>query len=133
VASIVDTSIAIFLRDDHPEITAAVARLPKAPMISVLTRVELEGGIYRDPAEAPLLRSRVDALLAMMPELPFTSTEAEAYGRIVAQLGYSRRRIVDRMIAATAIVAEATLITINGDDFRGIDGLKLETWPSPAP
>jgi predicted nucleic acid-binding protein len=36
------------------------------------------------------------------------------------------------MIAATAIVAGATLITMNAQDFRGIDGLRLEAWPSPV-
>jgi predicted nucleic acid-binding protein len=130
--AIVDTNIAIFLRDDHPEILARVAQLPRAPMLSVVSRVELEGGIYREPKQAPLLKNRLAALLQIMEQLPFTSAEAEAYGRIVAQCGYSRRQIVDRMIAATAIVAGATLITINAQDFRGIDGLRLEAWPSPV-
>lgn len=130
--SIIDTNIAIYLRDGHPGISEAVAELPLAPDISVVTRVELEGGIYRDGASADLLRQRVDALLAIVNEIPFTHVEAEAYGRIVAQCGYSRRRVADRMIAATALAADATLITINGADFQEIEGLKLSVWPSPA-
>jgi predicted nucleic acid-binding protein len=85
--AIVDTNIAIFLRDDHPEILARVAQLPRAPMLSVVSRVELEGGIYREPKQAPLLKNRLAALLQIMEQLPFTSAEAEAYGRIVAQCG----------------------------------------------
>jgi len=132
VRTIIDTNIAIYLRDAHIEISEAIRVLPRAPMMSVVTRVELEGGIHRNPADAPALRSRVDALLEIMEELPFTSAEAEVYGRIVARCGFSRARIIDRMIAATAIVADATLITINGDDFRDIQGLKLDVWPSPT-
>jgi tRNA(fMet)-specific endonuclease VapC len=125
---IVDTDIAIHLRDGEGAIADAVAALPRAPMLSILTRVELEGGIHRDPENADILRKRVDALLAIMRQLPFTAREVEAYGRIVEQLGYSRRMIVDRMIAATAIVADATLITMNRADFENIAELKLEVW-----
>jgi tRNA(fMet)-specific endonuclease VapC len=131
VRALIDTNIAIYLRDDHPAISAAVTRLAEAPMLSVLSRVELEGGTYRDPGEAGILRQRVDALLKIMDELPFTSAEAEVYGRIVERCGFSRPRIIDRMIAATAIVADATLITINAADFREIAGLKLESWDAP--
>lgn len=129
---IVDTNVAIHLRDGNSEVVGLLAGLPVQPAISILTRVELEGGVYRDPGAAPLLRTRVDLLLSQFPSLPFKEEEAEAYGRIVAQCGFSRARIVDRMIAATAIVADATLITMNGGDFRGIDELKLEVWSSPT-
>lgn len=132
VRVIVDTSVAIYLRDDHSVMREAVAALPSAPMMSVLTRVELEGGIYRNPAEATLLRRRVDLLLRIMPELPFTTREAAIYGKIVDRCGCSRARVVDRMIAATAVAEDATLITINGSDFRDIPDLKLEVWPSPG-
>jgi tRNA(fMet)-specific endonuclease VapC len=42
--------------------------------------------------------------------------------------GYSRRKVLDRMIAAQALVDEATLVTRNGDDFRDIPGLTLLEW-----
>ena len=67
-------------------------------------------------------------MLSQFAELPLTSEEAIAYGRIVERCGFSRPRIIYRMIAATAIVADATLITINAADFREIDGLRLEDW-----
>jgi predicted nucleic acid-binding protein len=128
VRTLIDTNIAIHLRDGDARIAARLAELPAHPAISVLTRVELEGGVYRNPDETPALRERVDLMLSQFPELPFTSEEAIAYGRIVERCGFSRPRIIDRMIAATAIVADATLITINAADFREIAGLKLESW-----
>jgi len=36
------------------------------------------------------------------------------------------------MIAAAALVHDLTVITMNGNDFRDVPGLKLEIWPSPA-
>src|SRR4051794_704325 len=103
-------------------------RLGEQPLMSIVTRVELEGGVYRDTAHATLLRSRVDLLLEHFEELPFTTAEAEVYGYIVAQCGYSRPKVIDRMIAATAIVANAKLITLNARDFRDIPGLTIEDW-----
>lgn len=60
--------------------------------------------------------------------LPFSTREAAVYRRIVEQLGFSRPRIIDRMIAAQAIVADAALATLNPRDFRDIPGLAIEDW-----
>ena len=125
---VLDTNIAILLRDNDPAVVARVNALPSAPMLSVLSRVELEGGVYRQPHRATDLRARVDAMLAVMEELSFTSVEAAIYGRILAHCGYSRTRIIDRMIAAQAMAIGATLATRNHADFRDIPDLLLEDW-----
>lgn len=130
---LIDTDVAIHLRDKSPEITDRISALPSSPAISIVTRVELEGGVFRVPELAAARRARLDTMLISLPCLSFDGAAAEAYGRLVGLLGYSRPRLLDRMIAAQAIVAEATLITINGADFKGIAGLKLEIWPSPPP
>lgn len=97
-------------------------------MLSVVTRVELEGGVYKDVRQASLRRARLDRILGDFQELPFGSEEALAYAAIVMACGFSRTRILDRMIAATAIVAGATLITLNPRDFADVPGLALEDW-----
>ena len=56
---------------------------------------------------------------------------ADAYRKIVRQSGFSRRKTLDRMIAATALVNNATLVTANGPDFADIPGLALEIWSAP--
>ena len=126
--ALIDTNIAIFLRDNDRSIWDAVDALPEAPSISVLTAVELEGGVGRVPGEESIRRSRVDLLLQMLPILPFTAAECAAYGKIVEQCGFARSRIIDRMIAATALVAAIPLVTLNPRDFRDIPGLQIEDW-----
>lgn len=128
MAYLLDTNIAIHLRDGDPGTKAALGRLRHRPGLSIITRVELEGGVYARPEYREKRRRAVDALIRRLGTIDFDAACAEAYGRIVASAGFSRRKINDRMIAATALVHDLTLITIDGDDFRDVPGLKLEVW-----
>lgn len=103
-----------------------MAGIREPAVISVVTLIELEGGV--DEADVGLRRDRLAVVLRPMQVLAFTEAETVAYGAIVRQLGYSRRKVLDRMIAAQAIVADAKLVTTNGADFRSISGLKLLEW-----
>jgi predicted nucleic acid-binding protein len=128
MAHLLDTNVAIHLRDGDPAIMARVAALDDAVLMSIATRVELEGGVYREPAHAPLRRARLDAILAAIPALAFDDAAADAYGAIVARAGYSRRKLLDRMIAAQAIVHRAILVTMNAADYADIPDLSLVAW-----
>jgi len=128
---LIDTNIAIYVRDDEPSIMARLASLAAPPQLSVVTRVELEGGSAGISSVAKRRRARLDELLESLEVHDFDSTCAAVYRTVIECCGYSRSRVLDRMIAATAIVHDLSLITINGDDFRDIPGLKLEIWPAP--
>ncbi|MES1202698.1 MAG: PIN domain-containing protein [Pseudomonadota bacterium] len=128
MAFIIDTNVAIHMRDMTSDVIAKVDALDAAVMMSVVTRVELDGGIHRNPALAAVRRMRVDAILAAIPVLAFDGAAASAYRLIVESTGYSRRKILDRMIAAQAIVQRATLVTMNAADFSDIPGLQLLRW-----
>ena len=99
------------------------------PALSVVTLVELEGGIHAARAFRRLRRDRVDAMVREMTVLPFDESCVAAYGRIVAAAGYSRRKVVDRMIAATALTNGMGLITLNGADFQDVPG--SISWHGP--
>lgn len=129
---LIDTNIAIDLRDGNPATAARMAALTSRPRLSLLSLVELEGGVHSRPELARPRRIALDALLRRLNVESFDTRAVEAYGRIVAACGFSRPRILDRLIAATAIVNDLTLITQNGDDFAGIPGLSIEVWPTPA-
>jgi predicted nucleic acid-binding protein len=128
VAFLLDTDVAIHLRDGNPQITDKVGALDDAILMSIVTRVELEGGVYRDPAHSQIRRARLDAILAAVPTLAFDDAAAEAYSAIVASAGYSRRKLLDRMIAAQALVHRASLVTMNAGDYADIPGLALVAW-----
>lgn len=125
---LLDTNIAIYMREGFADIVRRVEQLPRKPFLSAVTRVELEGGVYARPDEQKARRMAVDAMLRMLPVLDFDFDMSGVYGQIVAKSGFDRRKVIDRMIAATAIVGGMTLVTINGSDFDDIDGLDLEVW-----
>ncbi len=125
----IDTDVAIALRDAHPATLRLIDELPDLPVISMITRIELENGVNADPSQAPLRRRLLVRFLQTIATQMFTDADILTYGKIVYNLGYDRRTTLDRLIAAQAITRDATLITRNGKDFRRIDRLKLEEWP----
>lgn len=128
MAYLIDTDVAIHLRDGDAGVTARVAALDDAVLMSIVTRVELEGGVYRQPEHATVRRARLDAMLKAIPALAFDDAAADAYGAIVAHAGYSRRKLLDRMIAAQALVHRSTLVTMNRADYADIPDLDLLAW-----
>lgn len=128
MAFLLDTNVLIRLRDGDLEIADRIAALDGAILLSIVSRIELEGGVYRDPSQASARRPRLDAILQALPVLAFDAVDADAYRAIVEAVGYSRRKLLDRMIAAQALVHRATLVTQNPADFLDIPGLDLLAW-----
>jgi tRNA(fMet)-specific endonuclease VapC len=123
-----DTSVAIALLDAAPAILERKRDETDAAFLSIVSQVELVPGVYpggqlnRDHAE------RLSAFLDEVEVLPFTSHEVDAYAGIIAAKGFSRRLVIDRMIAATALANDLSLATLNPRDFRSIAGLTVEDW-----
>lgn len=132
MTTLIDTNIAIHLRDGEAGVIARLGALRELPQISVITRIELEGGIVTGPPEiARRRRTMLATLLSEFDILYFDADAALAYSRLIAVTGYSRSRVLDRMIAATALAHGLSLITMNGRHFRDVPGLDLIEWPSP--
>lgn len=125
---LLDTNVAIHLRDGDPAVAERVARLNGAVLLSVVTRVELEGGVLRDADDAAIRRVRLDVLLRAIPTIAFDEAAANAYRGIVERAGYSRRKLLHRMIAAQALVHRLTVVTMNADDFADVPGLEVLAW-----
>ncbi len=128
MAHLIDTNVAIHLRDRDPATRANIGSLTDDILLSIVSRVELEGGLHRAVAGAAERRARLDVMLAGLPVIAFGDADADAYRLIVEACGYSRRKVLDRMIAAQALVRRATLVTLNADDFRDVPGLSLLAW-----
>ena len=132
MALLIDTNVAIHLRDADEPFVAWAAAQTVAISLSLVSVVELQAGLA---VSEPLLRNRqrgYDDLLSFVTVLTLDRPIVDTYGRIIRSIGFSRSRLLDRLIAATALVHDLTLVTINGPDFRDIPGLKLEVWPAPA-
>lgn len=125
---LLDTSVAIAIRDADPRHRARIDVLGTDVAISIITRIELEGGVHREPKDALLRQARLDLFLTTVAVLPFDQAAADAYRAILEARGFSRRKTLDRMIAAQAIVRDATLVTLNGADFADVPGLRLVAW-----
>jgi predicted nucleic acid-binding protein len=121
---LLDTSVVVVLEDLDP------SRLSDEVAISTLTLAELTAGPIAATSEAKRAR-RQDLLQRVegtIESLDFDPVCARAFGPIYSatrEIGRKPRgsRTVDLMIAATARAHRLPLYTLNGDDFRGLDGL----------
>jgi predicted nucleic acid-binding protein len=132
LAWLLDTSVAIQLRDGDRAFRSRLETVNEIPSISAITQVELESGVYANPALAEKRRKAIDALLREFVVLDFTSEIAAIYGQIVEQVGFSRRKTADRMIAATALAHGLALVTLNARDFRDVRELEVVEWVREA-
>ena len=125
---LLDTSVAVELREGNSRVGERLETIDDALLLSIVSVVELEGGLATAPEGAYVRRRVLDDLYRTVDILEFGWPQASAYRGIVTALGFSRSKIIDRMIAAQAMVAGATLATLNPRDFRGIPGLTIEDW-----
>lgn len=125
---LLDTNVAIHLRDGDAMVTSKIKAAGEPLLLSVVTRIELEGGVYRDRQQIAVRRARLDVILSSIPVLDFDEASADVYRMIVETAGYSRRKLLDRMIAAQALAHRATLATLNQADFSDVPGLQLLAW-----
>ena len=125
---LLDTGVAIALRDGDSRLLSREEESTATGLLSVISIVELEGGVLRSEEGRRVRLAALDALYETVDILPFTVREARLYGKIVERLGFARVKITDRMIAATALAANVPLATLNARDFRDIPDLQIEDW-----
>lgn len=128
MAYLIDTNIAIHARDGTDAVLTKLAEHDGEVLLSALSLAELQRGVYRDPSLTATRQARLEVLLHGVPVLPFDASATVAYGRIIAQCGWTRRRDYDRMIAAHAISSHSILVTNNLADFSDIPRLSIENW-----
>ena len=126
---LLDTSVAIPLRDGDRATLARLGGTRDRLAISIISRIALENGVRSAEADAVQRMAALDDMLATLRVIPFDGAAADAYRATVAATGFSRRRTLDRMIAVTAIANGLRLATANAPDFADIGGLAVETWP----
>lgn len=127
-----DTNILILRRWVDP------AELPDEMAISAITLAELSAGphevrrndeqdAYDEHAERARRLEILQRAESEFDPVPFDAEAARIFGRVTAAVvavgRKSRERMVDLMIAATAIAEGLPLFTTNPDDFAGLSTL----------
>ena len=126
--ALLDTAVVIHLRDGDDWTRAQARELDPPLYLSAISRIELENGVWRDPAQSAARRAALDALLPLFEVLDFDAATIAAYCAILDHTGFSKRKVADRMTAATALAHGLPLVTLNGRDFRDVAGLELVEW-----
>lgn len=105
------------------------SQLPEEVAISTVTLAELSAGpsATTDVSERARRQDRLQRTEAAFDPMPFDIRSARAYGRVhaavVEQGRQPRRKFADLLIAATALVEDLPVVTRNGKDFQGLEGL----------
>ncbi|MBV8931412.1 MAG: type II toxin-antitoxin system VapC family toxin [Kutzneria sp.] len=120
---LLDTSVVI----DLPNPT--VAALITEAAISAITLAELATGPHatHDPVKRAERQQRLQWAENTFDVLPFSTEAARHYGHayalVLAGGRKPRGRLVDLMIAATAVANDLPLLTRNPKDFVGLDSI----------
>lgn len=127
-----DTNICIYLMKRHPpQVLRRLEALRQGEVVmSVITHAELRAGLEMQTISRAHNEHVLSLLTRSIPVLPFDEAAATSYGVLRAALRERNRDALDRLIAAHAVSACATLVTNNEADFKNYPGLVVENWAS---
>ncbi len=135
---VLDTDTLSLLQHGHQGVVENVSRRhPGAVAITIITVEEQLAGWFALLRRATGVQALVPVydrmcatvrFLSTLPLLSFTEASADVYERLREQKPRAGR--MDLRIAAIAMAHDATLVTRNARDFKGIEGLAVEDWTS---
>lgn len=131
MSHLLDSDITIYYINGDEAARQFVRQLaPAGIAISTITLMEVLAGVAVSPR--PLVaRDRIEAIARTVPVLPFGEAEARRCATIrrsLQQQGWRvRSRMLDLMIAATAIEHGLAVATNNPIDYRNIPNLQVVT------
>lgn len=128
---LVDSDLVIDYLDGIPAVVQLLETLAEEGIaISILTYMEVYEGLVRDPGQR---EPRLRAFLETVPLLEFSPAVARRCALLRHTLRTQNRQVdrraIDLMIAATALVLNAQVVTRNATDYRDIPGLTLYSPP----
>ena len=115
---------------------AVTARLrqeaPPQLSVSVITEMEVEYGLARNPNVAPRVREVMRTLLNTISVLPFEREDARVTAQLRAALNSQGTPIgaYDLLLASCALRRGLKIVTHNAREFVRVGGLRLEDWHS---
>ena len=128
---LLDTNVVIaFFNGSKPVLDRIQAEVDRIAL-STLVVAELDYGAKASQKAKENLE-KLYRFVEIVRVVPFDFECAKIFGTIKSKLRKLGKPTgeMDALIAATAMVNKATLITTNKRHFENIAGLKIETWPS---
>ena len=134
MARLIDSSVFIALERRGLRLGALAASLPDDRVaLASITASELLAGVHRADSPARRLRREafVEAIMALVPVLPFDLRAARIHAQVWAGLVAVGQTIGthDLLIASIALANGYGVLTDNLRDFERVPGLAVE-WPS---
>jgi tRNA(fMet)-specific endonuclease VapC len=126
VIHLLDTNTLVYLSESNPSVMRRLESCIATAKTSTLCIAEFRRGLALMPSRI----FRANAVIAGIPACDFDIEAAKSYGDIILQLGFTRSKDMDRLIAGHALSLNATLVTANSRDFADIPNLKTENWLS---
>jgi len=130
MARLIDASVLISLerRDLSPETVAGIASGEPLAIASITASELLVGVHLANTARRRSLREAfIEAILAMVPIVPFDLNVARTHATVVAQLHQAGLSVGpnDLIVAATALAHGAGVLTENVREFERVPGLAV--------
>jgi len=128
---LLDINIVIAFLNGNKSVSRKIAAGIDRIALSVLVIAELDYGA-KVSQQAKENLGKLYRFLGIVQVVPFDLDCAKTFGTIKSKLRALGKRTgeIDALIAATAIVHKATLVTANKKHFENIEGLKIENWLS---
>jgi len=125
-----DTNIIIYTMKNRPEaVKAAFVAHYGQVCISTVTLMELVYGAEKSAKPEHNLKE-IEGLIARLDVLPYDDSAAIHSGQIRAELAKCGKPIgpYDQMIAGHARATGLTLVSNNTNEFKRVEGLRLDNW-----
>ncbi len=121
-----------FARGEPAVMTRLRREAPSQLAVSVITEMEVEYGLVRNPHLAPRLRDVMRRLLDAILVLAFEREDARVAAQLRSSLNSQGTPIgaYDLLLAACALRRGLTLVTHNVREFARVGGLGFEDWRS---
>ena len=128
---LLDTNVCIkYLNGSSESVKRHIEKLhPSEIVICSVVKSELFAGAYKSKNKGKTL-DKLNFFFSPLKSLPFNDEDAEAYGKIRAELEKKGTPIgpYDLQIASIAVLNNLTLVTHNKREFRLVEGLNIEDW-----
>jgi tRNA(fMet)-specific endonuclease VapC len=131
VRYLLDTNVlSDFARGDAAVCARIRREAPSQLTVCVITEMEIEYGLARNPGLAPRMRDVMRMLLGAISVLPFEREDALVAAQLRASLNSQGTPIgaYDLLIAACALRRGLKIVTHNAREFARVGGLGLEDW-----